>query len=187
MRPVTDFTFTIGANITYRLPCSGSGFKILAATAGVEVRGDWGRISQCSIGQGLTGTEFGYLIFTNNTGANNTLRVLVGDAGFIDNITGTVAVTSTVQATTSLFAPASATVGVAAVQLLPANASRKALIIQNNHGSTNLFVGGSNAVTTGSGLRVIPGGNWEPGTVPTGAIWGICDAAGNASIIVSEG
>ena len=186
MRPVAVYTFTIAAGQPYRIPASGSSFKILAASGAVEVKGDWGKIDSCSVGQGITGTDFAYLVLTNLTGGPNTIRMIVGDAGFIDNITGTVGVTSTVAPTSSNVTFTAATVTNASAQLVAANANRRGLTIQNNDASGSIRVTTTTPATLTNGLRVIAGGYWEPPTAPTQAIYAIGDIANNPNVMVVE-
>lgn len=186
MRPVAVYTFTIAANAPYRIPASGSSFKILAATGAVEVKGDWGKIDSCSVGQGINGTDFAYLVLTNLTGAPNTIRLIVGDAGFIDNITGVVGVTSNVAPTTGNMVFTAATVSNASAQLVAANANRKALTIQNNDPAGNIRVTTTTPATLTNGLRIINGGYWEPSTAPTQALYAIGDIANNPNVMIVE-
>lgn len=187
MTPVAVYTFTIGAGLSYRLPCIGSSFKILGATGLVGVKGDWGTIDQCTVGQGINQTSFQYLVFTNLTGQPNTLRVIVGDAGFIDNITGTVSITANKAPTTGAYTPSNTNVTVAAVQLLAANANRGGLLIQNKDSSQGIYVGFSAGMTAALGVYIAPGGYWEPAVVLQSAIWAMSPGGANANVLVLEG
>lgn len=199
MRPVNVLKFTIGANQSYRLPAQGSSFKILGATGLVLVKGDWGSIDQCAIGQGITGTDFSYLVFTDLSGASNTLRVIVGDAGFIDNVTGTVGVTGTVTtagtaAVTSNVMPTHAavytngmTIGTGSTLVLAASATRQAFAIQNRSASSNIYVGFGGAPTASSGWMVGPGVSWEPPVISTQAIYAIADVAATPASVLWAG
>lgn len=185
MRPVVDFTFTLPANGYFRQPCSGSSFKILAATGLVEVRGDWGSISSCAVGQGITDTEFKYLGFKNLTGAPNTLRIICGDAGFLDNITGQVSVTSTVSPSSAAFSSAAANVGTASSQLLAANANRQYFGVQNNDPASSIYVNPTGAAATKTNCVIVrPGQLWEPPVAPKTAITVIGDAATTAVVVM---
>jgi hypothetical protein len=197
MRPVNVLKFTVGANQSYRLPAQGSSFKILGATGLVLVKGDWGSIDQCSIGQGITGTDFSYLVFTDLSGASNTLRVIVGDAGFIDNITGQVSITgpvtvngavgvnANVMPAAGAISTASVSVGVASAQILAANASRGAFSFQNRSASSNVYLAFGTAATAAAGWMVGPGQSWEPPAVPTQAVFAIADAAATPGVVLA--
>ncbi len=185
MRPVNVLKFTVGANQSYRLPAQGSSFKILGATGLVLVKGDWGSIDQCSIGQGITGTDFSYLVFTDLSGAANTLRVIVGDAGFIDNITGNVGVTANVMPAAGAISTTTVAVGVASAQILAANTSRAAFSFQNRSASSSVYLAFGTAATTAAGWQVGPGQSWEPPVVPTQAVFAIADAAATPGVVLA--
>lgn len=80
----------------------------------------------------------------------------------------------------SLGAPVGVTVSTAAVQVLAANANAKQRIITNN-GSSNIFLGRDNTVTTTGatmGIKLVPGGTYTDSGIDLdqGAIFGIGDA-----------
>ena len=71
------------------------------------------------------------------------------------------------------------------VQVLPANSSRRALIIQNN-GSSSIYVKVGSTIASTEGLVVAAGGNYEPVIPPTGSIW-MKASTGTQSVTTYEG
>lgn len=75
------------------------------------------------------------------------------------------------------------TAGVTATQVAAsALSNRKRISIQNN-GSVAVYVGDS-AVTTSTGTKVGPGGNWEEALVAAGSVYLIADAASQACAVL---
>jgi hypothetical protein len=182
------YTFTIGANQTFKLNVGGGYFKITAATGGVDVKCPDAGISLSGMlpGYGLQKTPFSYLDFIDTSGAPNTISVVISDENFVDTrITGSVTF-APLQAT---FGNSNKTVTNASAQLLAANASRKYLLIQNN-GTGDIYVTvDGTAATTANGVRIAAGGgSYELSTVvPTGQINAIGSIANNPNITVVEG
>lgn len=76
------------------------------------------------------------------------------------------------------------------VQLLPAKANRRYLLIQNNDSAATVWVRVDGvAATSGTGVRLLNGGSSLEfqGYVPTGAINAIGDGAGTANLQIVEG
>lgn len=76
----------------------------------------------------------------------------------------------------------------ASAQLLPANPARQYLLVQNkdNTGAIWLFFGAA-AATQANGVRIGPGGNYEPPVIPKSAIQVVGDIANNTNLVVLEG
>lgn len=199
--PIQVLTLKVPANGNFRQMCQGTtGFKILAATGAVSVKGSWGSIDQCSIGQGIQftdGTQLSDVTFTDLSGAANTLRVIFGNATFIDNVTGTVSITgpvtvngavgvnANVMPAAGAISTANVSVGVASAQILAANASRAAFSFQNRSASANVYLAFGTAATAAAGWMVGPGQSWEPPAVPTQAVFAIADAAATPGVVLA--
>lgn len=78
--------------------------------------------------------------------------------------------------------PGQANIGAAALQIAPARAGRKCVIISAVV-ATGFYIGGSNAVNTGNGFYVPPGAVITLET--TSAVWAII-GAGNLQVTVLE-
>jgi len=183
---VQDYTFTLSANGTYRMPVGGKYFKILAATGAVSVRGSWGSLSSLVVGQGISDTEFQELTFTDKSGASNTITVVVGEKDFVDGATGSVQVIANKVPQSGSYSNAQANITMSSAQLLAANAARQYFLLQNNDPSAFIYVGfGAAAVTAANGVRIIPGGNLElSGSVTTQQINVIGSAVTSAAVVV---
>lgn len=71
---------------------------------------------------------------------------------------------------------------------LAANASRKYLLVQNQHATAVVYIRFGSAATIGSGIRLLPGESFESGPfVPTGSVHAIGDAGTNNSCLFVEG
>lgn len=183
---VQDYTFTLAAGGTTRIPAGGRFFKILSSTGAVAVKGSWGSLSGLIVGQGISDTDFQDLTFTDKSGASNTITVVIGEKNFIDGATGSVAVLTNKVAQSGSFSNAQANITTSSAQLLAANAARQYFLLQNNDPSAFIYVGfGAGAVTAANGIRVIPGGNLElSGIVTTQQINVIGSAATSAAVVV---
>lgn len=87
------------------------------------------------------------------------------------------------------YSQAAAEVTNASGQLLAANASRRYLLVQNNHATADLYVNlAGAAATTAAGVKIPAGGSLElAGYVPTAAITAIGSVASNTAVVVVEG
>ena len=186
MKPSGFYTYTMAAGATVNLPVTGDYFKIMSCTGSISVQSDFGNLDDLTAGQGLENTPFRLLTLNNKTASDNTVRIFVGDENFIDGMSGSVSVSATVGATAGSHANTAATVTSTAALLDAANAARKYLLIQNNSATGHLFIGFAAGVTTGNGLKIVPGGFWEPSVVPTGAIYAIGDIATNPNVVIVE-
>jgi hypothetical protein len=184
MKPSGFYAYTLAANASINLPVTGDYFKIMSATGLVCVKSDFGALDDLIAGQGLENTPFRFLTIVNKTASANTVRIFVGDENFIDGMSGAIAVTSTAMPTAGTHANTQATVTNVAAQLEAANTARKYLMVQNNHATGILYLGFAAGVTAANGIKVVPGGFYEPACVPTGAIHAIGDIASNASIVI---
>lgn len=94
-----------------------------------------------------------------------------------------------VKNTAGAFAQSQETVTNVAADLLPANASRRYLLIQNKAVAGDLYVNLSGAAATaGNGVLVVPGASLElSGYASTGAVSAIGSVASNPDVVVVEG
>ena len=94
MLPAKIYTVVVPAGGMTELAVVGEMFKVLSASGSFIVSADtWGTLGNILAGQGLRDASFTKLQFTDNSGAQNTLRVLVAGQSFIDDrITGEVSV-----------------------------------------------------------------------------------------------
>lgn len=184
--PTQIYTLIIGANASARLMVAGTLFKLLSATGTVRVDGDFGSVSPIRAGQGLQDSKFSELLFTDSSGAQNTITVAVGDKNFIDTrVTGEV----TFAPLGATFANAAAVVTNASAALSAANPLRKYLMIQNNDAAGNIYVRLDGGVATvGTGVKISAlGGLLELSlVVPSGAITAIGDIANNPNILLVQ-
>lgn len=87
------------------------------------------------------------------------------------------------------FTQLQATVKDTSVQLRPAKANRRYLLIQNNHSTADVYVTlDGTAATAVNGVRIPAGGSYElQGFVPNSEIHAIGSIASNAAVVVVEG
>lgn len=189
MLPTNIYTFKVPANGLYRLTVAGEYFKILSSTADLEVTADFGRLAPVRTGQGLEKTPFKYLNFSDLSGADNYLQVVIGDENFVDGISGAAEVTRNVVPKSANFTSTAKAVTNVSAQMVAANLQRQYLLIQNNHASASLFLGfGAGPALLAGGVKIVPGGSYEfASCVPTAAVHAIADAALNDSVVVVEG
>jgi len=94
MTPTKIYSLLIPAGGSFQLQAVGDYFKLVSASADVEVRGDtFGTIGVIKAGQGLRRTPFQRLEFKEVSGFQNSIQVLVGGSDFVDErIAGSVEV-----------------------------------------------------------------------------------------------
>lgn len=188
MLPTNIYTFTIGPSSVYQLQVAGDLFKILSSTGSLKVRADKDiLISGMGAGQGVQNVHFERLELTNETGSNNTVRILIGDPDFIDGLIGSVSVTSNQTPQVTSLTNVNATVTNASASLLAANAVRKYLLIQNKDPSGSIYVNFGAAATVANGVLIGPGGSYEPSVIPTQQIFAIGSLANNPNVLTVEG
>lgn len=191
MKPSGFYDFTIPAWGAYTLTVAGDYFKILAATGQVSVKAKWGELRKLIAGQGLEASPFDRLELRDETGANNVIRIFVGDEKFIDGMTGTVNIgtmPAAKQANSGVFTNLQQTVTNTGGVLLAANVNRQYLLVQNKDAAGNLYLSFGVAATAANGVKVVPGGAFElVGTQTTQAIYALGDVASNTNIVTVEG
>lgn len=177
------YPFAIAAGGMQLMPMAGEKFIIESATGPVDVSWKDGKVLSRQAGQGY-GVRGGFTqLILNNSGASAITGVIaINDDDAIDNrIAGTVSISGGTNLGNS--APAVTT---ASTVLIAANANRKYLLIQNNHGAGIIYLNFSAPATVGNGLRVKPDGAYESTgqAVHLGAVNVIGDVANNAVIVV---
>ncbi len=85
------------------------------------------------------------------------------------------------------FVNAQETVTNADQQFLAANARRKYLLIQNNDTAGIIYVSFGVAATAVNGVKILPGGSYEPVVPPNTSIHILGSIAANANVVVVEG
>jgi hypothetical protein len=188
MLPTKIYTFTLTAGQTYRLQVQGEYFKITSASGPVDIVSNFGRLDGMQTGQGLENTPFNDLVFTNASGASNTVKVLIGDQNFIDAMSGNMSIINNIAPQSSSFVNLQKTVTNASALLLAANPARENLLIQNNDGAGYIYVSFGAAATLLNGIKIGPGGSYEQTqTISTQDIYCIGSLASNANVVTVEG
>ncbi len=77
------------------------------------------------------------------------------------------------------------TIGVTSKQVLQDNPGRQYILVQNNSGG-NIFIGFGTKADTINGVKIVPGGNYEPYLAPRSSIHVIASGA-NSNVVVVEG
>ncbi len=185
--PAKTWTFDVPANGSFRLPVKGTFFKILSCMGLLDVRSDAISLEGRLAGDGQKDYPFDYLTFTDKSGAVNTVSIVTADAEFINSQQVNTAITSNKVPQSASFLNTAKTVTSASTQLIGANAARQYLLIQNKDPSGTIYVTFGGAATALNGVRIGPGGNWEPPVAPTTAANAIGDLASNANVVVVEG
>lgn len=181
-----NITFTAGQTI--RLDLLGNYFQILETTSGVDI----GFIRDGAIFAEARNMEFGFasrpeggftaLSFTSALAQTIKIAVGYGDGSYIRS-SGSVQVIGNQGA----FAQFNVAVAVTTGFIVMQNLSRKFLMIQNNHATSNLWITVSNSFTIASALKIAPGGTLVFDTYcPTGYVMAQADVA-NSSVVVVEG
>ena len=126
------YTITLPANGSFLLPSPNTNFFITGATGLVAVQGDtFGQIDGLGAGQGLNGVPFNRLTLIDQSGAANTVKILVAPGEFTNQILAGIV---NLAAGTTVGLSAGATVSITASQVLQ---------MIRPEGHTNYFVDGS--------------------------------------------
>ena len=188
MLPTKIYTVTIPANGSLNLLVQGQYFKLMGVTGAVNVTADFGKLEGLVFGQGLENTPFSYLLLTDVSGANNTVKILIGDENFIDGVTGNMAILANKQPQSASFSNVNNNVTNASAQLLAANTARQYLLIQNKDSAGTIYVTFGAAATVANGVYIAPGGAYElTGAISTQPIFAIGSIANNPNIVTVEG
>lgn len=178
----------IAAAATWRLGVPGSYFRLLSLTGPVNVQFLRHGTVVFTAGQVLDGFwskptgGFDEVIITSATAQTVTLGITTGDAGY-DRAAGSVSINNV----NGTFLVSVVPVGAVDMLLLAAHASRRYLLIQNNHASTVLYINfGAGAATVANSIKILPGGSLEfQGFVPFDDVR--CISSAFLAAIVVEG
>lgn len=138
--------------------------------------------------------DFDEVIVTSTAGG--LVRVVTREGAEVgyDRAVGAVNVTGTIttQVANGAFSNSGPAVSAGGSQLLPANANRRYLLVQNNHGTQNVWVrvDGSGLNIATEGVKLGPGASLEiQGRAPTGSVHAITtvNIAAGAGVVVVEG
>lgn len=189
MTQAKDYTVTVTANGSIRLPVQGTYFKIVTCTGTLQVQTESANLSGLQAGDGLSAAPFTFITITDRSGAANTVRLVISDSEFINSPTVNTAITANKNPISASFANTAKTVTTTSGQLIAGNLVRQYLMIQNRDVTGTLYIKfGSSAATLADGLKISPGGFWEWDTAQSSqAVQAIGDIASNANILVIEG
>lgn len=179
------YPFAIVAGGMLTMPIHGEKFLIKTATGPVDVTWSTGKLTSLEAGQGYNVRRgFDQLTLNNNGAGAITGTIQIADDDFIDNrIAGTVSISGGTN-----FVNTAPTVTNASSALLAANASRRYVLIQNNHATATVYLNFSATATAANGIKLAPGASYESGfAAHLGAINAIGDVASNTAVIVVEG
>lgn len=106
MKQLESYTYTVPANGSVQIPAPNDNFYVMAATGPLSVRGDtFGRLRGMVAGQGLKGVEFNRLELIDESGAPNTVTILLTPAEFVNQVfSGSVAVVGSIPLTAATIA-----------------------------------------------------------------------------------
>lgn len=181
------YTETLAAGASVHKLFSGAFFKIISATGPVTVRTSTVKLAGLVAGQGFEKAPFDYVELTDASGGTNTIKYVVATDGFLDGMTGNMAITSNVPPQSANFANAQGSVGVASALLVNANANRRYLLIQNNDSAATLRLRFGSAATAVTGIKIGPGQFYEMADVQsTQAIHALADIA-TTNVVIVEG
>jgi hypothetical protein len=187
--PTKDFTITLAAGASLRVPVTAQFLRILAATGSFSLITDTVNLSAVGVGDGFEKTPYSFLNFTDTSGAANTIRYVTADGGYLNAPVTNTNITATKLPQSGSFANTQKTVTNASAQLVGANTGRQYLCIQNKDATGNVWINfGAGAATQANGLKIGPG---QPfileGVASTQAIQAIGDLATQSNIVVVEG
>ncbi len=87
MKQIQSYTYTIPANGSVQIPAPNDNFIVQAATGPVTVRGDtFGTLPSLVAGQGLKAVPFNRLELKDESGAPNTVTLLISPAEFVNQV-----------------------------------------------------------------------------------------------------
>ena len=183
------YQFDIPAFGSFRLLATGQFFRIISALGTVNVNTANANLKGLNVGDGQEKTPFDFILFTDTTGATNTVKVVVADQAFLNSPQNNTAITVNKTTISASFANTQKTVTNASTQLLAANTARQYLLIQNNDSTGIIYVTfGAAAATLTNGIRILPGGFWEwDSTVSNQALQVIGSIATQSNIVTVEG
>lgn len=166
--------FDVGGKFLWAIAATGT-----TSTVDVYFNGAGGQPLPLRLGHIVSGKAFHALYLSNavQAGASLTLVISLDSNLRVENALSTAALVNVVAAAT--FAAAAVTVNSTAVEVLAASGTRRRTTLQAGwQGTTAIYVGTSNAVTTANGFQLMPGDQMviEGG----GAIWAIAAGSGES-------
>lgn len=175
-------SINLTAGQTTRMNIGGTYFALIDSSAPMDV--DFYR-NNANFAK-ASGVEFGYfseplegfteLDFTSASTQTIKVAIATGSGGY-NRLAGTVSANIIKGSSFNDLAPV--TVGVAAVVVAAANASRKALRVYNG-GTATVYFGGPGVTTANGVVAVLPGQTWIEDDAPAAALYGISGTAGQA-------
>ena len=192
---MTTLSQTLAAGATLEVVMTGDFFRLIAATAGVDVR-YYRNGSEVASAEGM---EAGYaervaggftgIRLTNPGAGANAVKIVMRQGGDVsyDRSAGTVTV-DVLAPSRFVGANAQKTVANVAAELVAANTARSYLLIQNNDSAGIVYVNFGGVATAANGVKIAPGGSYELNcNVPTAAVSAIGSIASNVNVVVVEG
>lgn len=169
----------------YELAAQGDYVRIRSASVTLTIETDKLDKIEATQGDDFELEPFERLRISHESGSEQTVKLIISNG----KKAGSSQVSGNITLGGSAYTQTAATVTNASAQLLAANNDRRTLVIQNNHGSGNIFVRLDGGVATAAdGLKIAPGGSiLFDSNAPTGQINAIGDLASNPSVIVIEG
>ncbi|MGM9480304.1 hypothetical protein ACS5PN_03830 [Roseateles sp. NT4] len=185
----TKYTFTIGAGQNWRQQVVGRFWRILACSGPVRVQNETDNLDQCIVGDGKEKTPFGFLSVTDQSGASNTVTLVISDEAFLNAPVTNTVITATKNPQVSSLSHSAPGVATSSGQLIAANAARQYLMVQNQHPTATIWLrnGVTAAVGTVPCIKVGPGGFWEWDAIGVTNAWQVIGDAANALVTVVEG
>ncbi|WP_288254041.1 hypothetical protein [uncultured Hydrogenophaga sp.] len=87
MKQIQIYTYVVPANGSVQVPATNDNFIVLAASGPVTVRGDtFGTLPNLMAGQGLKAVPFNRLELKDESGAPNTVTLLMSPAEFVNQV-----------------------------------------------------------------------------------------------------
>jgi hypothetical protein len=188
MTPSQKYTFTLAAGAAQRLQVVGQFFRLISVTGAVKVQSETINLDALLTGDGIERTPFQWLQITDQSGAANTITIVVSDSAFLNAPVTNTVVTATKAPQAAGVTHTTWVIGPSSGSIASANTARQYLLIQNNSSTATIWVKfGAAAVTSANGIRIGPGAYFEwAGVIPTSLVNGIADAA-STNLVVVEG
>ena len=189
-------TVKIAANSTEELAIKGDYVRLRLAPYDVILENpDTSEKVEGSQGDDFELSPFKRLKVSNTGGVDSVFKLTIsqGKKAGSAQVAGNVAVSGGVNVSSLIPAQSTGsntqkTVTNASTSLVPANAAREYLLIQNKDTTGNIYIVFNAAATVAAGLKIPPGGSYELNcNILTAQIFAIGDIANNVNIVVIEG
>lgn len=189
MRP---YKIKIPAGVQVEIIAPGNYLRVKSAAVPVLVQSP-AQSEEAELDQGdaVELSPFSNLLLSHSNAAEQTVIVYVGKGTRMvsSQVGGSVNVSS-LPAPAAPVSQAAVSVGVASAQILPANAARRLLMVQNNDAAANVYLNiAGAAASVAGGIKLPPGGSLLlDAATPSGAVSAIADVATAANAVtVVEG